>query len=129
MSTKPEACVGVFWMLPDRRLIVDTTPVSMAERYGRFRIHSASHIDVWDRLKQAKVVPEEVDYDENPRGRIGYDVVSERYTILADPCILTDRALVASLYDHFALPEGTMEDRDPHYRCPHCLWGSGLDED
>ena len=127
MNASAEGYVGIFWMLPDGRLIVDTTPVSLAERYGRFRIHSASHIDVWERLKQANFVTQEVDYDEIPRGRIAYDVVVERYTILADQCILADTALVASLYQQFGLPEGTIEDRDHHYRCPHCLWGSGQD--
>ena len=41
-------------------------------------------------------MPDDIEYDELPRGRVACDVVTERYTILADQCTPADKALVAS---------------------------------
>ena len=105
MSKKTEGSVGIFWVLPVQRLICDTTPLSLAERYGRFLIHSGSHIDVWERLRRAGSVPQHVEYDDSPRGRIAYDIVTERFSALADRCILADKLLVSLVRDRFRLPE------------------------
>ena len=119
--------VGIFWLLPSWKLVVDTTPVSQAEAYGRFRIHGPSHIEVWDRWRQQRTVPPETEYDDLPRGRTAFDIVAENFTILADQCILRDTGLVAEIKRLLHLPDDTSSGLDLHYRCPRCLYGDDQD--
>ena len=117
--------VGIFWLLPpDRCVLIDSTPLEEAERYERHLIHSASHIDVWERWRREGKVPEDLAYDQVPRGRVAYDWVSERATLLADRRILEDPAVMQEIIERLGLPPGTRIDTDPHY------WtGSVMDQD
>lgn len=103
-------------------MIVDSTPLSQAESYGgRYRIHGPSHIDTWERLQRAGVAPVDVEYDEVPRGRVHYDAIFEKWTILADRCILGDDRVMREIRDRLGMPGEVLTDRDPHYRCPSCM--------
>jgi hypothetical protein len=126
--TTPEPKVGIFWLFRDR-IIVDSTPLSKAEPYGNALGHTTSHIDFWTRQQHTGAVPREVEYEEQPRGRVVYDRREERFHLLADKCILGRRDVVGRLMAVMNLPpDKTSEGRDEHYRCFECLYPA-VDED
>jgi len=117
-----ESCVGIFW-LHDGKLIIDTTPVSMAEPYGTALTHPSGHIDHWERLQRTGAVPADVEYEEEPRGRVVFDGREQRFHLMADKCILGRRDVVAGIMEVMHLPDDTAVSTDEHYRCRHCLAG------
>jgi len=116
-----EARVGIFWLF-NGKLIIDTAPLSKAEAYGGHLGHPTSHIDHWTKLQREGVVPPEVEYEENPRGRVGYDSREERFWLRADRCILKKKALVIRIMKAMNLPSSkTRMEKDDHYQCEACL--------
>ncbi len=125
----PESHVGIFWLFRDR-LILDATPLSMAEPYGTALTHPISHIDHWTRLQRNRAVPAELEYEESPRGRVVFDRREERFHLYADKCILGRRDVIAAIMNAMNLPpDKTSEGRDEHYRCFDCLYPAAADED
>jgi len=120
--------VGIFFLL-DHRVLIDATSLDQAERYTHFLIHGPSHIDVWEGWRKQRVVPTDLEYDGVPRGRVHYDTIAERFTILADKCILGDPAAMAEIIERMGLPEDATRDVDAHYRCGVCLWGADRDQE
>jgi len=128
MNKAREPRVGIFWLFRGR-LIVDSTPVSQGEPYADHIGHATGHIDYWTGLQERGVVPKEVEYEEFPRGRVIYDPKAERYTLLADKCILSRPAIVKEILRELHLPKNTMLDTDFHYRCSVCQYGTHDDDD
>jgi hypothetical protein len=121
----PRVCI--FWLVK-RKLIIDSTPVSQAEAYGDHLGHPTSHVDHWSKLQRSGIVPAETEYEEPPRGRVGYDKREERFWLRADRCILRNKALVRRIMAAMNLPFNTKIETDPHYRCSACL-RRGADKD
>ena len=67
------------------------------------------------------MVPPEVEYEETPRGRAGYNKREERYWLRADRCILKKKGFVSKIMKAMHLPPDTTTETDPHYRCARCL--------
>jgi hypothetical protein len=116
-----EPHVGIFCLF-NGKLIIDATPVSKAEPYGDHLGHAASHIDYWAELQRKRLVPPEIEYEEPPRGRVGYDNREERFLLRADRCILKKKALVIRIMQAINLPSSkTLTEKDDHYQCEVCL--------
>jgi hypothetical protein len=120
ITKQPEPRVGIFWFI-DGKLILDSTPLSMAEPYGTALTHPTSHIDYWERLQRKGVVPVDCEYEEPARGRVVYDGREQKYSLMADRCILGRRDVVAEIMEAMHLPEDTALSTDDHYRCYRCL--------
>lgn len=84
-----ERRVGIFSLVDNDRLFVDSTPLSNAEPYGDCLTHPHGHIDQWETLQTKGTVPPFIDYEESPRGRVTYNRKTARFTLLVDRCILT----------------------------------------
>jgi hypothetical protein len=119
--------VGVFWLV-GRALLIDKTPLAEAERYGNHLTNPRNHSDVWEQWQKLGRVPCELEYEHEPRGRVNFDVTSERFTLMADRCILQRRQLLARIKSKMNLPKGTSLASDPHYRCYKCLYGTDDEE-
>jgi hypothetical protein len=119
-SGRAEPHVGIFWLFRGE-VLFDTTPLSEAETFGDFRIHSGNHISIWEQFRLAKIVPPEVEYEEYPRGRVAFDSKSKRFNLLADRCILRRKDMIAKIKQQMHLPRNTSFGTDPHYRCQACL--------
>jgi hypothetical protein len=119
-AQQPEPHVGIFWLI-DRKLIIDTTPVSKAESYSTALNHPTSHIDYWTRLQRTGAVLPEVEYEELPRGRVVFDGREQRLKLYADACILRKKDVVKKLLRLLHLPDDTPLSTDPHYKCYRCL--------
>jgi hypothetical protein len=115
-----EPRVGIFW-LHNGKLITDSTPLSEAEPYGDVLTHGKGHIDYWTELQERGAVPIEVEYEEPPRGRVGYNAKKKEFFMLADHCIIQNAAAVQTIITAFHMPEDTEPMPDFHYRCPKCL--------
>ena len=120
-SKTPEFHVGIFWMV-NGKSIVDSTPLSEAEPYGDFLTHPRGHAEVWETYQQNGNVPSDMEYEESPRGRAMYNTKTQRFRLLADKCILSDKILVRTLMSALRLPRNTELGADSHYQCPRCLW-------
>ena len=125
---KKQAEVGIFWLVKGE-LIFDSTSLDQAEPYGDHVTHPRSHIDVWAQFQRAGKVPHESEYEEFPRGRVMHHHSSGEFMILADPCILARKDLIAEIKDALHLPKKTKLGSDPHYRCFTCLYGKDEDDE
>ena len=115
----PEPQVGIFFLVQGG-LFVEGTPVSQAEDYGHAKTHGRGHLRLWGELVSAGKVPAD-EYEEHPRGRVSYHCDTNRFLLLADRCILRDKAVVAEVMRRLHLPpDRTDTGTDLHYRCPGC---------
>jgi hypothetical protein len=120
---RDEPRVGIVWMV-NGKLTIDSTPISRAEAYGDFNIHSGDHQSVSENLQLNGRVPLEMEYDEAPPGRVMFVVKTKRFTLLADKCILRNENIVKEIMSRMNLPsQKTNIDTDSHYRCHACLHG------
>jgi len=119
-----QPAVGIFWLINGKPLI-DSTPLSEAEPYGEHLTHPRGHAAVWERYQRNGVVSPEMEYEEAPRGRVMYNTKSQRFTLLADRCILKDNGIASQIMSEMKLPnEKTDKGKDSHYQCSACLRGN-----
>jgi hypothetical protein len=115
--------VGIFWLC-DGKPLIDRTSLTEAEDYGAFKTHPRSHLVTWSFFQQRGIVPADVEYEEQPRGRVMYNTKTRRFTMLADRCILKDGKMLARIMSEMKLPiKKTDKGTDSHYRCSACLRG------
>lgn len=112
--------VGIFWLF-NRKLILDSTPLSDAESYGNVLNEPREHVNHWVVLQRQGIFPSDVDYEEIPRGRVGYYKREERFWLRADRCILKRKDVVRRIMSALSLPDNTLIEKDDHYRCAACL--------
>jgi len=120
--------LGIFWLI-DGKLIIDSSPLSEAERYGDCMTYPGGHVHVWAKFECSGRVPQGSQYEEYPRGRVTFDTKNESFMILADQCILIRKDMIAQIKKALHLPKKVQLDTDSHYRCPHCLRGKKTNED
>lgn len=115
-----EPRVGIFWAY-NGRLLVDSTPVSEGSSYGDFKIHDLGHDAFWAIVQRNHLVPTDLEYDEIPRGRVGYNSKEQRFYLFADACILKTDHLMNGIRGDLHLPADIVVGGDSHYRCPGCM--------
>ena len=120
-NTVPTApSVGIIYLVRGK-LLIDSTPLTHADRYGDFAIHERSHISFWNELVRSGRVPDS-EYEEFPRGRVAYDIKASKFTLLADRCILRRKSIVGKILSRLQIPpKSTDVSTDSHYRCFRCL--------
>ena len=112
--------VGIIYFV-DGELLIESTPLGRAGRYGDFRIHERGHIDYWAELVQRGTVPNS-EYEEFTRGRVAYHLKSSTFGLLADSCILNQEKVLGKIFSQLNIPLGnTVIGTDSHYRCFRCL--------
>jgi hypothetical protein len=123
LTHQKQQMVGIFWLIEDR-LVLDTTLLSEAEPYGDCLTHGKSHIDFWTEQQALGTVPHDIEYEEYPRGRVVYNVKTERFTLYADRCILARKSLVGEMKKTMHLPTAQTDVMTDgplgHYRCYRC---------
>lgn len=118
-SSAQEPRVGIFWLL-DGKLIVDSTPLSQAERYGDALTHPKGHPRSWAKWQTSRLVPADIEYDEIPRGRVAKDTFHDQFIVFRDRCI--PMRAIRQIISRMHLPKDTtIVAFDPHYRCPRCI--------
>ena len=107
--------VGVFFVYSGK-FLMDGWPFSV---YG---MHGLDHHSSWKWLQGYGIVPDDVNYDEIPRGRVEYDINEEKFHVYADSCILSDAKTLDEINREFHLtPANTKEpERDLRYLCAGC---------
>ena len=119
-SQRPAPKVGIIYIFGGK-LLIDSTPLGQAGRYGDYAIHERDHISYWAELVKSGRVPNS-EYEEFPRGRISYDTKSGKFRLLADKCILRRKGVVSKILSRLHLPpKNTETGTDSHYRCFRCL--------
>ena len=112
--------VGIIYLVGGE-LLIDSTPIAKAGRYGDFRIHVRGHIDYWAKLVKSGKVPNS-EYEEFPRGRVAYYMNSGKFALLADVCILSQKDVVGKILSQLHIPPKDIDmGTDSHYRCFRCL--------
>ena len=116
-----QPCVGIFWVFGGE-VILDTTPISQADRYGEAMTHPRGHLQHWTELQRTRAVSPDVEYENPPRGRVVYSPREGRFMLYADRCILTRKNFLRRIMAEMNLPtKRTKTFSDEHYRCLHCL--------
>ena len=126
-----ELRLGIFWLVGDK-LLIDSAPLSECEKYGDHLNYPKGHNRVWEHWQQIGKAPVESEYEEYARGRVMCDLKTNRFTLLADKCILKRKDLIAAIKDELHLPKQTLQTSlgtDAHYRCFQCLHGNADDEE
>jgi hypothetical protein len=120
-NAKPAAPqIGIIYLVGGK-LLIDSTPLTNAGRYGDSATHERGHIVYWDELVKVGMVPN-TEYEEFPRGRVSYNMTTRQFTLLADRCILRKKNIVRKILSRMNLPvRGTKVNTDSHYRCFRCL--------
>ena len=94
------------------------------EPYGDRLTAPAGHYELWTAWRRGRPkppVPELApiiatdEYEDWPRGRIVFDIPTQRFVIYADRALLTAPYLGA-ICAHFQLPPPVDAHPDPHYR-------------
>jgi hypothetical protein len=112
--------VGIIYLVGEE-LLIDSTPLVKAGRYGDFAIHERGHVDFWEELVKSGKVPNR-EYEEFPRGRVAYHKKSCKFALLADECILSQKDVVSKILSQLNIPPKEIEmGTDSHYRCSRCL--------
>lgn len=119
-NNKAERRVGIFWLYRNT-LIVDSAPLSQAEAYGDALTYPTSHIDYWTAQQERGVLPNDVEYEDPPRGRVTYNKKKDEFLFLADLCIISSPEVVHQIIGVLNLPRHTEPFPDSHYRCKICL--------
>lgn len=102
--------------------LIDSTPLGKAESYGGHKIHPGDHCTAWETLQRTGLAPADTDYAEMPRGRVMFNCKEQRFSFLADACILSNKGVVRRIMKAMHLPPGNVKtETDPHYRCYACL--------
>lgn len=123
-----EPRVSIFWLFR-QKLIIDATRLFAAEKYGDCLTHPGSHIKYWTSLQRRGVVPKEIEYEEQPRGRVVYHTPTNRFTLYADQCVLDRPEFIQWILTQMHLPAGITDlSKDLHYRCARCLARSAKHE-
>jgi len=118
-TSQLEPQVGIFWLI-GTRIIIDTTPLSAAGKYGDFRIHEGDHVTYWEEMEKRGEVPRDSDYEEHARGRVNYNTKTKQFKLYADRCILRQKNVVKELLRLMHLPDDTPLSTDSHYQCYSC---------
>jgi hypothetical protein len=119
--------VGIIFFF-DQKLWIESTPLDCAGAYGEFKIHDGDHVVYWDRLILERAAPQDLDYENVPRGRVVFNTFTKRYRLMLDRCILRQKNLVAAIKRQMGLPQKETDTlTDPHYRCGECVALRGLD--
>jgi hypothetical protein len=112
--------VGIMYVVRGK-LLIDSTPLDQAGRYGDFAIHEGGHIEYWAELIRSGLVPNS-EYEEFPRGRVAYDIKAGKFILLADRCILRRKSIVGKILSRLHIPPNNTEvSTDSRYRCFCCL--------
>jgi hypothetical protein len=112
--------VGIIYLVGDK-LWIDATPIARAGNFGDFSFHERYHCPYWEQLVKQRAVPD-TEYERFPRGRVSYDRKRGKFELLADPCILSEKSLVATIFLRMNLPSrGTETGTDSLYRCFRCV--------
>jgi hypothetical protein len=116
--------VGIIFVYKGH-LFLEGSTLREAANYGGLLGHANDHFKYWQDLQRSGLVPTDVEYDEVPRGRVGYDPRNKQFKILIDKCILKDKRMVDKIENDFRLPSAnTVVELDSHYKCPGCLRAS-----
>ena len=119
--------VGIFFWFEDK-LWTESACVEKAGGHVDFKDHDGDHVTYWDRLISEGLVPEHVEYQDVPRGRVVFNTSTDRFHLMLDRCILRRKKIAAAIKKQMGLPaKATDTSTDLHYRCAECLVERGLD--
>jgi hypothetical protein len=126
-ETRTAPQVGIVFSFDDK-LWIERTVLEKAGDYGKFKIHEGDHVIYWGRLILKCVVPQDLEYEHIPRGRVAFNTFTKRYRLMLDRCILRQKNLVAAIKRQMGLPQKETDTlTDPHYRCGECVALRSLD--
>lgn len=110
--------IGPFFYI-NKNFILNKIPVSKGEKRGGKIDNPYSHEKLYDDYYNYG------DYIEFPRGRVVWDMNTNKCIIYIDPCIEKEADAVGIIAKLFKLTEYVI-DHDEHYVCPNCIgdiWG------
>jgi hypothetical protein len=109
--------IGIFWVILKNGTfsIFDGSmyPIEFGMNYGQFIIAKEDHYQTWELFKRKSIIPEHLEYDDLPRGRILFDTELKKYKVLTGKWIIP--AIKSSIINAYHLPIDSIWDTDFHY--------------
>lgn len=114
--------VGIIFVVPGPRVLIECAALADAETYGEFLGHARGHEQFWEDLQHQGQVDRDQDYIEVPRGRVTFSIRTGQYSLLLDRCILRQANVVREIRQRMNLPRRSLlVAADGHYRCAVCM--------
>lgn len=108
--------IGIFWFFQNR-IIGVAHHFDQSEQDSLGLIDSAyMHVEYWESLKQEISALKDIEYEEIPRGRVIYNVKSQKVYVYVDAKLLKTR-IAKQIVEFFELDfDCVIWKKDPHYK-------------
>ena len=108
--------LAVFWFYKDnfygQEDVINGKSTIAAGDYMQL---DADHFFIWDRYRKRMGLPPQVDYDEIPRGRILFHILTHRFIVIGSKDIINNEKVRNQLLSYYGLPSNTEFRWDEHY--------------
>ena len=113
--------LGLFYVV-NGKLYWDGVPLNHVQGSIQYKIYPKMHPTFWkDTVVKDDVTLKAFDAYHFPRGRIVYDGRTKKYELVADQCILSDKAMTNRIISEFHLQRvNLVSSWDSHYKCVDC---------
>lgn len=109
--------LGVFWYI-DGKIVGTSEKLLDVDKSILIWNPSEDHFYAWDVIKKYLKLPDHVEYDYYPRGRVNYNSKIGRFQVIGYVGFLNNPALKAAIRAYYGLPLSTVFDTDDHYNYP-----------
>lgn len=115
--------VGIIYVVKNR-IFIDSTPVDssllLINKGKDFINHKNDHFSYWKTILTVDHTLRNFDYADFPRGRVIYDIKSEKFLLYLDKCIMSKKLMINKIISLMNLPISTIISTDEHYQCSKC---------
>jgi hypothetical protein len=112
--------LGIFYLV-NGRIISETADASTVGPSGSILFYPRQHYELWSQLQKEDHDIGDLDCYALPRGRISFNVKTNRFQVLADWHILENTTLIERILRDFGLESADTDFReDEQYRCSLC---------
>jgi hypothetical protein len=111
--------IGIFWLyLKDGKIeIFYSEPITLefGQDYGSFIVAPREHYNTWESLKRHKIIPENSNYEDLPRGRVAYNKYTNQYVVYHGDYIKSLSGIKSVIKSEFKLKSRIRWEPDLHY--------------
>jgi hypothetical protein len=112
--------VGIFYLI-NGRIVFETAAVSTIEPSGSILFYPRQHYELWSQLQKEDHDIGDLDCYALPRGRVSFNLKTNRFQVVADPHILENTTLIERILRDFDLENADTDFReDEQYQCSLC---------
>lgn len=110
--------IGIFWIVKDK-IIVFSEALNTLKPVADYKDSNFSHIKKWREVQKRYPVFLNTPYEALNRGRITFNIKSEKYHLYVSKRIKLNQAIIHKIIKKFSLPlNKVIVEEDIHYTLP-----------